>query len=130
MWCPSLASLSFPSSLAEIPITPDQVQQLIFVIGAAVVVGALGSIKAVLDIIRFFRSDPPASQVFASKEDLEKAMAEITAVEARTAKSLADLKDTAARERSESRTTLKEIFDRMDAMNRSLGRIEGTLAQK
>lgn len=129
MWSAQLA-LSIPASLAEIPITPDQVQQLIYVIIAAVIVGGLGSIKAVLDIVRFFRSDPPASQVFASKGDLEAAMDEISAVEARTAKALAELKDTAVRERTESRSTLKEIFDRMDAMNRSLGRIEGSLSKQ
>lgn len=126
MW---LASL-FPSFLSEIPITPEQVQLLIWVILAAVVVGGIGSVKGVLDIIRFFRGDPPAAQRFASKEDLASALEEIQAVEERTAKSLADLKDGALRERAESRATLKEIFDRMDAMNRSLGRIEGSLSAK
>lgn len=126
MWSASL-STTFLAGLAQIPITSDQVQALIVVIGAAVFVGGVGSLKAVLDIIRFFRGDPPASQRFASKEDVASAMAAIQSVEERTAKSVAELKEVAIRERAESRTTLKEIFDRMDSMNRSLGRIEGNL---
>lgn len=130
MWPASLASLDLPAFLSEIPITADQVQVLIYVIIAAVIVGGIGSIKGALDIVRFFRGDPPASQRYASKEDLAAAMAEIQAVEERTAKSVAELRDVAVRERKESRETLKEIFDRMDAMNRSLGRIEGTLSKQ
>lgn len=126
MWSDRLASLSF---LAEIPITSDQVQLLIWVILAAVVVGGIGSIKGVLDIIRFFRGDPPAAQRFASKEDLAAALEEIQAVEERTARSLGELKAVAVRERAESRETLREIFDRLEGMNRSLGRIEGSLSK-
>lgn len=129
MWSALLAS-SLPAYLSEIPITSDQVQQLIIVLGAAVVVGGLGSIKAVLDIIRFFRGDPPASQRYASKEDLAAALAEIQKVEARTANSMAKLEENSVREHRESRETMNEIFDRMDAMNRSLGRIEGALAKQ
>lgn len=128
MWSALLAS-SLPAYLSEIPITSDQVQLLIWVILAAVVVGGIGSIKGVLDIIRFFRGDPPAAQRFASKEDLAAALEEIQAVEERTARSLGELKAVAVRERAESRETLKEIFDRLEGMNRSLGRIEGSLSK-
>ncbi len=116
--------------LAEIPLTEAQIRVLIGVIIAGVIVGGLNSVKVTLDIVRFVRGEPPSDQRFASKADLAAAMAEIEAVEERTEKALVELKRVADRERSEFRATLKEIFDRMDAMNRSLGRIEGTLNKK
>ncbi len=125
MWS-ALLSTHF-SSLAEIPITSDQVQQLIVVLICAVIVGGLGSIKAVLDIGRFFKGDPPSDQRFASKAELAATHREIAPVEMRITANLDEHKEAAKTERREFRENLKEIFDRMDAMNRSLGRIEGNL---
>lgn len=102
--------------LAEFPLTPSQVQVLIYVAIAAVVVGGLGSIKAGLDIIRFFRGDPSPDRRYASKEELAALRSEIEAVEERAAATSDGL-----------RQSMREIFTELRTINKSIGRIEGHL---
>lgn len=114
------ALLSSTHFLAELPVTASEVKALLWIIGAGVVVGGLNAVKVSLDIVRYFKGDPPGDQKYASK-------AELAAVEARAAHELNELKLAVQRERSEFRETLKEIFDRVDGIGRSVGRIEGRL---
>lgn len=123
-------SASADSWLAELPISAEQVQLLLYAIIAAVVVGGLGSIKAVLDIVRFFRGDPPGDQKYASKTDLAALATETNAVERRLVDALSEHKAAVSADRRELRETMSEIFERVDSMNRSLGRIEGKLDNK
>jgi len=123
MWSalPSLAPL------AEIPITGEQVQILIYAIIAGIFVGGISCIKALLDIVRYFRGDPPSDQKFASKADLARALAEIEAVEERSNIALAAYRSAVDRNTEEITKSLKEIFGELRTMGRSIGRIEGEL---
>ena len=115
------------SFIAELPISSDQVQILIYVIGGAVVVGAIGSIKGVLDIIRFFRGDPPADRRFASKDELNELRAEVEAVEERAKIAVAAHRSEVERREEETAKALNDIFVEIRSMARSMGRIEGQL---
>ena len=117
MWSELFPTPALAAALAEIPISADQVQLLIYAIIGAVIVGGLGSIKATLDIVRFFRGDPPSSERYASKADLADVHKKIGEAEARAAKDLHDLKESTS-----------EIFREIRTMSRSLGRIEGRVA--
>ena len=110
---PDLA-LAFSQHLGAVEITPDQVQLLIYAIIAAVVVGGLGSVRALVEIIRFFRGDPPAEQRYASKAEIAALRAEHAALETRISTSLKDLK-----------ADQGEIFRELRSIARILGKFEG-----
>jgi hypothetical protein len=119
------ALLAYLPRFAAVEISPDQVQLLIYAIIAAVVVGGLGSARALVEIIRFFKGDPPADQRFASKAEVANALAEIQSVERRLFASLTEWKTQSERDRAELRESMREIFDEIRSFHRTVGRLEG-----
>jgi hypothetical protein len=105
---------TFLAASSSAPISESQATYLIYGVIGVLFLGGISSLKAILDIVRFFRGDPPGDLRYASKADLAEALKEIEAVEARTTKAL-----------EETSKNLREIFGEMRSIHRSLGRIEG-----
>ena len=70
-------------------------------------VGAIGALSNLVNIARYFRTDPPLDQKYASKVEL------------------ADLERRIDRDSVTFRDSLKEIFGQLRTINHSLGRLEG-----
>lgn len=119
-------ALTFVPSLAEIPITASQVQVLIYIIGAAVFVGGVGTFKALLDIWDKFKPNPSHDVKYASKEELKAVREEVAASEQRSKAAVADHERRQDKQREEHQKALNEIFKELRAISRAIGRVEGS----
>jgi hypothetical protein len=118
-------ALTFVPSLAAVEVTAAQIEALIIVLGAAVVVGAIGSIKALLDIIGWFKPNPSHDTKFASKAELEAVRLEVAASEGRSKAAVAEHEKRQEAQRAEHQQALNEIFRELRSIHRAIGRTEG-----
>lgn len=91
----------------SIDIGGSEIRWLIWSMIGIIVVGAIGALSNLVNIARYFKSDPPLDQKFASKAEL------------------ADLERRIDRDSVTIRDSLKEIFGQLRTINHSLGRLEG-----
>lgn len=92
-------------------LTGDQVRLLIIAIITAVGVGLLSSVRVIIEVVGFFRGDPPAWKLYATKKELQ-------AVENRLSTEIRELK-------KDQDDHLAGIYREMKDFNKSQGRIEG-----
>lgn len=93
--------------VTNVDIAAGELRWLIWSMIGIVVVGAIGALSNLVNIARYFKTDPPLDQKYASKAEL------------------ADLERRIDRDSVTIRDSLKEIFGQLRTINHSLGRLEG-----
>lgn len=106
------------SSAGGFALSPEHVQWIVIGIIGMLIIGFFQVLTGVLNVVKYFRSDPPNHRLYATKEELQ-------AAELRWEQRIAFLQAQSNEIKLDLDKHLVGIYDELRSLNRAVGKVEG-----